>query len=255
MDFVDHLEEFRSRILKSCLFFSVLFVIFWFLRDDLLNVYLVQIHQILESSGGNIILLTITDKFFIHLKTVFFFSFVFSFPYFYYQLWQFIEPALFKNERRIFLIVFLFSLLLFYLGALSAYYVLIPACFRFLVDYSASSAPVFFKAEQNVKLALSLGEQIYFTQMTLLLFALVFQTPLVVLCLLKTGLIHAKTIRHYRRHVIVVCFIIAAILTPPDAVSQCLMAVPLIILFEFGLILNSIIDKMSGKILKEELSS
>ncbi|MBN2143204.1 MAG: twin-arginine translocase subunit TatC [Candidatus Aureabacteria bacterium] len=247
MNFFDHLEEFRSRILRSVFFITVCFIILWFFKDDLLNVYLIQINAIIRETGGGIILLKFTDKFFIHLKTVFFFSIFLTFPYLYWQAWAFLKPALYGREKKYFSVVFFSSLLFLYLGILTAYFLLMPAGFRFLAEYSSVSNPFFIETELPVKLAVSLKEQIHLTQSIILIFACIFQTPLIVLCLIKTGLIRAEIIKHYRKHVMVVCFIIAAILTPPDPVSQCIMAFPLILLFELGLILNTLLNWIGKK--------
>lgn len=244
MNFFEHLEEFRKRILRSVLFFTIAFILLWFLKDDLLNLYLLTINNVLKVNESSIVLLKITDKFFIHLKTVFFFGIIFTFPFIYFEAWQFIKPALHSNEKKYFIILFLFSLILFYIGILTAYTILIPVGFKFLINYSVSSSPLFLNTGPNIKLFISLSDQVYLTQTIILIFAIIFQTPLFVLCLIKTGLLEAKTIKNYRRHVIVICFIIAAILTPPDAVSMSLMAIPLIFLFEVGLILNTLISKL-----------
>lgn len=244
MNFFEHLEEFRKRILHSVLFFSIAFILLWFLKDDLLNLYLLTINNILKENESRIILLKITDKFFIHLKTVFFFSIMITFPFAYFESWQFIKPALHSNEKKYFIIIFLVSLILFYAGVLAAYAVLIPVGFKFLIHYSVSSSPLFLKTAPDIRLFVSLSDQVYLTQTIILIFAIIFQTPLFVLCLIKTGLLEATTIKKYRRQVIVICFMVAAVLTPPDAVSMCLMALPLIFLFEVGLILNSLISKL-----------
>ena len=252
MNFFEHLEEFRKRIIRSVLFFAATFILLWFLRDDLLNLYLLCINSILRDTQSSVILLKITDKFFIHIKTVFFFGILFTFPFIYLQVWQFIRPALYENEKKYFVILFLFSLALFYCGILSAYYVLIPVGFKFLVNYSVSSSPLFIKTGEATKLFISLSEQVHLTQTLILMFALLFQTPLLVLCLIRTGLINPETMTQYRKHVVVVCFIIAAILTQPDAVSMCLMAVPLIVLFETGLLINRLIRPQSQPLQKSQ---
>ncbi len=243
MNFFEHLEEFRKRILHSVLFFVIAFILLWFLKDDLLNLYLLTINTILKENEGSIILLKITDKFFIHLKTVFFFSVMCTFPFIYFEAWEFLKPALHSNEKKYFIIIFLISLILFYAGILAAYTILIPVGFKFLINYSVSSTPLLLKTAPDIRLFVALSDQIYLTQAILLLFAVIFQTPLFVLCLIKTGVIDAETIKNYRRQVVVICFLIAAVLTPPDAVSMCLMALPLIFLFEVGLILNTLVSK------------
>ena len=244
MNFFEHLEEFRKRILHAVLFFFIAFILLWFLKDDLLNLYLLTINNVLKENESSIILLKITDKFFIHLKTVFFFAVMITFPFIYFEAWQFIKPALLSNEKKYFMIIFLVSLILFYIGVLAAYAILIPVGFKFLINYSVSSSPLFLKTIPDIRLFVSLSDQIYLTQTIILIFAIIFQTPLFVLCLIKTGILEAKTIKNYRRQVIVICFFVAAILTPPDAVSMCLMALPLIFLFEVGLILNTLIGKL-----------
>lgn len=245
MNFFEHLEEFRKRILHSILFFILTYIILWFVKDDLVNLYLIQLNYILQNTGGGLILLNITDKFFIHLKTVAFFSIILTLPVIYYESWKFLSPALFDYEKKYFVIIFLFSLSLFYIGILSAYYILIPVAFKFLANYSVSSSPLFITSMNNIKLLVSLSEQIYITQTFILIFALIFQTPLIVLCFIKTDLIKIETVKNYRKHIIIICFLIAAILTPPDAVSMTIMAIPLIFLFEIGLILNSLISNIS----------
>jgi len=245
--FWEHFGELRLRLIYTVLFFSVVFLLLWFVRNDLLNIYLAPLHGLMQKVSGEIVLLKIMDKFFIHLKTCLFFTTIISLPFVILQIWGFVAPGLYAGEKKTVGLLMVFVLLFFYLGLCLSYFFIIPFGFEFLVNYSAQEMGVFSSLILPTRLTISLSEQVGFTQKFLLLFGFIFQTPLVMAILVKAGFLSVKTLSFYRRNIIFLCFIVAAILTPPDPITMVGMGVPLVILYELGLVFCRLIEKKGNQ--------
>jgi sec-independent protein translocase protein TatC len=235
--FFDHLGELRKRFITIAIVVTIVFLALWSFRNDLLNIYLLPIKDSLEKAAGQVVFLRMTDRFIIHLKTCFFFTITAAMPFIFFQVWRFVSPGLYAKERRTMSLLGILTIILFYSGMAVAYFVIIPFGFDFLIEYSAMGQGFIGEQVMATELAFSLNEQVGFTQKFLLVFGFMFQTPLVMLTLCKSGVVATETFSKYRRLAIVLVFVVAAILTPPDPVTMIGLGVPLLALFEFGLLL------------------
>ena len=154
-------------------------------------------------------------------------------PYVLYQAWAFIAPGLYRHERRFALPLLMSSIVLFYTGVAFAYYVVFPLMFAFLT----STTP------EGVQLMADMSSYLDFVMLLFFAFGIAFEVPVAVVLLVATGLVKVETLRRQRGYVIIGIFVVAAFLTPPDAVSQCFMAVPMWLLFEFGILLAQYLVK------------
>lgn len=221
-----HFLEFRKRVIYCLLTYLLILtpLIFW--ASPLyawLTGYL--IHPIPQA---NLIATEVTATFITPLKLAFFISFLLSLPFFLLQAWGFIAPALYTHEKRPIKWLSLISTLLFYSGVGFAYFVVCPLALQFFA----------YMAPSNVQVMTDMNHYLNFITKMALSFGFAFQVPIFVCVLLMSGFCDIKTLKQKRSYVIVGAFIIGMVLTPPDVISQCLLAVPLIGLFELGLLLS-----------------
>jgi sec-independent protein translocase protein TatC len=160
-------------------------------------------------------------------------------PYVLYQIWAFVAPGLYKHEKRFALPLLVTSILLFYVGVAFAYFIVFPLMFTFFT----STTPV------GVKMMTDISSYLDFALMLFFAFGVAFEVPVATVLLVATGLVKIATLKSNRGYVILGIFIVAAILTPPDAVSQCFMAVPMWLLYEFGIVFAQVLlrDKLKAR--------
>jgi sec-independent protein translocase protein TatC len=251
VSFFDHISELRKRLIAVSILVTLIFLALWSFRNDLLNIYLLPLKASLEKFSGEVVFLRITDRFIIHLKTCFFFTVVAAIPFIFYQAWRFVSPGLYSQERRVVSLLSILTTLLFYTGMAVAYFVIIPFGFNFLVQYSATGAGHLGEQVMATQLTFSLSEQVGLTQKFLLVFGFMFQTPLVMLTLCKSGFVAAESFSSFRRVAIVLVFVVAAILTPPDPITMIGLALPLVALYEFGVLLCKLLGPKSSTEVQE----
>ena len=220
MPFLDHLEELRWRLIKS-LASVVLFTVIAFAFSDRLMDFLLLTTKNLRHPI-NLQVLKVQTVFIIKLELALIAGIMISLPVIFYQLWAFVAPGLMENERKYVVPVVVFATVSFLVGAAFALFVIIP----FALDFFLSLAP------QGVQNQIALDFYFGFVARLVLVFGIVFELPLVSLFLTKIGLITPSMLRKYRRYAIVIIFIAAAILTPPDPTTQIMLAVPLLVLYE-----------------------
>ncbi len=235
MSFWDHLEELRGTLFRSILaitFFSVIIFCFKsFVFDDVILAPTRSdffIYKLLKMDVQmSLVNLEISTQFFVHLKVAFSLGFIVAFPFVCFEVWKFIAPALYENEKKTVRGVFFIATLLFYIGLVVGYYLIVPISLNFFLGYKVSEAIV------NT---ISLTSYISLFTSTILAFGIVFEFPAVITILSQMGLVTRDTLRKYRRHAIVVILIIAAIITPADPFSMIIAAAPLFILFEASIL-------------------
>ncbi|MFC1582108.1 twin-arginine translocase subunit TatC [Planctomycetota bacterium] len=232
---IDHLEEIRWRLIKSLAVVGLIAVLLYLIIDDLLPLILKPIPKA--------VFIAPAEMFIARIKLAIIGGIYFGAPFVLYEAWSFIAVALTPREKRSVAGTIFFSLILFNLGAVFAAFVIIPLGLEFLLSF----------ATEQVSATISIGKYISFVGFLALTFGLVFQLPLVMVFMARTGLIKPETFKEKRRAIIVFIFIAAAILTPPDPVTQCLMAIPLMVLYEIGMILARIsARKRARRIEKDE---
>ncbi|MCH1488548.1 MAG: twin-arginine translocase subunit TatC [Pseudomonadales bacterium] len=234
---VEHLLELRSRLLKSLLVVLLIFMVLVFFANDLYTFFALPIQSLLPD-GSTMIATEVTSPFFAPFKLTLILSAFAAAPYLLYQLWSFVAPALYSNEKRLAVPLFASSIALFYLGIAFAYYVVFPLVFGFFT----SIAPEGIAVTPDINSYLSFILKLFFA------FGIAFEIPIATVLVIKAGMTTRESLAKKRPYIIVMCFIFGMLLTPPDMISQSLLAIPTWLLFEMGLF-------MSGFIKSEETAS
>lgn len=231
MTWAGHLTELRSRLLKTLFFFVLAFIVLYPFSGKILEILMLPLAQAMQKAGGSqrMIFTGVAEGFITHLKLSVFGAAIVSFPFLAFQIWRFVFPALYENERRFARPIFIASPVLFAFGALFVFFALMPVAFRFLLSFQRLTASDY---TLPVVLEARLGEYLSFLMTLILAFGVSFQLPVVLVVLGKFGLVTAKNLKDFRRYAIVLIFIAAAVLTPPDVISQLALAVPLLFLYE-----------------------
>ena len=232
MSFTAHLGELRNRLIKCLIAVGIGFIGSYFFKEELFQVL---VRPLLRAMGekGTLIFTGVPEPFFVYLKVSLVAGIFFSAPVILYEIWAFVAPGLYSQERRYVVPFVFFSSLLFLLGTSFGYYIVCPLGFKFLLGF----------ASYNIQPMLAIKEYFSFSTKLLLAFGFVFELPLFIVFLSKAGIVSPQTLSRQRKYVILLIFATAAILTPPDVVTQFMMAGPLIGLFEIGVILARIFGK------------
>ena len=244
MTLIDHLIELRNRLLvASCTFLVLFFLCFIQFTDnnqnlaDIVYVFLQQpLADQLSKNGGRMIYTALHEGFFTQVKVAFFISMTIAFPILLIQLWKFIAPGLYKNEKMMFLPFLIATPILFFLGGCMVYYIVIPLAWDFFISFQITgidgSLPI--ELEPRISEYLSLVMKLIFA------FGICFELPVLLLLLTKSGIMTPQDLANKRKYAILISFVVAAILTPPDVISQVLLALPMIVLYEFSILLSKI---------------
>ncbi|HXX84180.1 MAG TPA: twin-arginine translocase subunit TatC [Casimicrobiaceae bacterium] len=223
--FISHLIELRSRLLRSIVaVVVVLLCLFPWAKE----IYAALAAPLLKAlpKGSTMIATDVTGTFLVPLKVTLMAAFLLALPYVLYQMWAFVAPGLYQHEKRLALPVIVSSVLFFALGMAFAYFIVFPVAFGFFAGY----APV------GVHMMTDIDKYLSFVLTMFIAFGVTFETPVVVIVLVHFGVVSLEKLRSMRGYVIVGAFIVGAIFTPPDILSQVMLAVPLWLLFELGLL-------------------
>ena len=231
---LDHLKELRTRLLRSFIGVIVIFLPLLFFSNEIYE-FASRPLQALMPESSSMIATQVASPFLSPLKLTFYVSLMISLPYFFSEMWRFIAPGLYKTEKRFALGLTLSSILLFYLGILFAYVLVFPLVF----DFFTSATP------EGIKVMTDISSYLDFILSIFLAFAIAFEIPVLIFLLNWTGITSPKSLAKKRPYVIVSCFILGMLLTPPDVISQTLLAIPAWFLFEVGLFLSRIFIKKS----------
>jgi len=239
--FVNHLEELRSRLLKSFLFLIIVFIICYFFSENIYN-FLVKPYAsaVLDNNlDRRMIFTALHEAFITYLKVAFFASLFISSPIFLTQVWKFIAPGLYKNEKSALLPYLIATPVLFIVGGILVYYFIMPLAIKFFLSFEtiANSQSLAIQLEAKINEYLSLIMRLIFA------FGISFQLPVVLSLLARVGIVNSVYLKKRRKYVVVIMFAAAAILTPPDPITQIGLALPLLILYELSIITVKIIEK------------
>lgn len=230
--FISHLIELRSRLLKCIYVFIPIFFALVYFAGDLYDVLAQPMMQALPQ-GSKMIATGVVAPFFIPMKVAAMVAFLVALPYLLYQAWAFVAPGLYVHEKRFVLPLIISSTLLFFIGMAFCYFFVFKGVFAFIAKF----APV------SITVAPDIENYFNFVLGMFLAFGLSFETPVVVVVLVRTGIVSIETLQEIRRYVIVGAFVVAAVATPPDVASQLSLAIPLCVLYEVGILFARFIGR------------
>jgi sec-independent protein translocase protein TatC len=232
-----HLQELRKRLILSFIAIGISFFVCYGFKEFLFDILAVPLLKVMPA-GGSLIFTSVAEAFFTYMKVAFIAGLILVSPFILYQIWAFVAPGLYQKEKRYVVPFVLMGSLFFAMGILFGYFVAIPFGFKFLLGYATD----FIKPMPSMK------EYFSFSIKFLLVFGLVFEFPVLLLLLAKIGVIDATMLARQRKYAILLIFIFAAVMTPPDLISQVLMALPLMGLYELSIILCRFFGKRPSSI-------
>ncbi len=236
--FMSHLEELRKRLITCAIAVGVCFVAAYLVSEELFALFIAPLEENLPE-GSSLIFTNLPEMFFTYLKTAFIAGILVASPVIFHQLWMFVAPGLYQNEKKYIVPFVISSTFLFVGGALFGYFVVFPFGFKFFLGF----------ANDTLTALPSVREYFSFASKLLLAFGIVFELPVVMFFLTKMGIVTPDFLSKRRKYAVLLAFVISAILTPPDVITQFMMAVPLILLFEAGILVSrlAINKKMKEK--------
>ena len=238
---LDHLIELRTRLMRSIIALVLAFGVCFYFADDILG-FLVQPLRVAFPEGeGQLIYTGLPEGFFVEIKLGLFGGFMLSFPIIANQLWAFVAPGLYANEKKAFLPFLIATPFLFFSGAALAYYVVMPTAFLFFLGFGGETGGL------EVQALPALGQYLDLVMQFILAFGVTFLLPVLLMLLHTAGIIKRAQLVSARRYVIVGVVALAAVVTPPDPGSQLILALPLLLLFEGSLLLMGVIEKARKK--------
>lgn len=221
---IAHLIELRSRLLKALLAIALIFGGLFYFANDIYTFVATPLQRFLPP-GASMIATEVASPFLTPFKMTLFTSVLVAMPFLLYQMWSFIAPALYRNEKRIAIPLLISSVLLFYAGMAFAYYVVFPLVFGFFTSV----------APEGVTVMTDMGKYLDFVLKLFFAFGFAFEIPIATILMIWAGVITPDGLAKKRPYVVVVCFILGMFLTPPDVISQSLLAIPMWLLFEIGI--------------------
>lgn len=235
MPFLEHLVELRSRMLRSLIFVGVLFIPIYYFAEPLFIFVSAPLTQALPD-GSSLIATQVTSPFLTPFKLAIYAAIFVGIPFLLHQLWGFVSPGLYRQEKRFAVPLLLSSIVLFYAGVAFSYFLVFPLVFTFLVAINP----------QGVDMMTDINQYLDFVLKMFLAFGLAFEIPVATFLLAWSGISSAEKIANKRPYVIIGCFIAGMLLTPPDVISQLLLALPTWLLFEFGVLMARLVEKRDG---------
>lgn len=229
---LSHLVELRDRLIRILIAVAIVFVPMAFFARELYSLLAAPLLHVLPA-GGTMIATDVVGVFLVPMKVALVVSFLLVLPYVLYQLWAFVAPGLYAHEKKFAVPMLIASVLLFFMGMAFAYFAFFPMVFGFMAKF----APV------GVAWMTDIEKYFSFVLTMFLAFGATFEVPVVVIVLVKMGLVSIEKLREWRPYVIVGAFVVGAIFTPPDVISQFMMAVPMWLLFELGVFLAGFISR------------
>lgn len=240
MPLLDHLVELRHRLVIAIAAFILCFFVGYWLAQPIFTFLVQPLADITAGQEGRRMIYTaLHEAFFTYIKVGFFFAACVSFPIVSIQIWMFVAPGLYKHERKALMPFLVATPILFTLGAAMVYYIVVPLAWRFFIgfEHPGGNGDLPLVLEPKVDQYLSLVMRLIFA------FGVAFELPVLIVLLAKVGIVSVEGLRAKRKYAIVVAFVAAAILTPPDVISQVLLAVPIIILYEISILCARMIEK------------
>jgi sec-independent protein translocase protein TatC len=239
--FIGHLAELRSRLIKSFVFLIFLFIVCYFFSTEIYR-FLVQPYTeavLAENLERRLIFTALHEAFLTYLKVAFFAAFFISSPFILSQLWKFIAPGLYKNEKQALLPYLVATPTLFILGGCIVYYLIMPLAIKFFLGFETMAEP----GVMAIQLEAKVNEYLSLIMRLIFAFGISFQLPVILSLLARVGIIDSEYLRQRRKYFVVIIFGMAAILTPPDPITQIGLALPLLLLYEISIFTVKFIEK------------
>lgn len=230
--FISHLIEMRDRLLRAVVAVIIIFICLFPWAKDIYGLLAQPLLAALPK-GGQMIATEITTPFFVPMKVTMMAAFLLALPWVFYQIWAFVAPGLYQHEKRLGVPLVIASVVLFVTGMAFAYFLVFPLVFHFIVSVTPT----------GVAVMTDIGKYLDFVLTMFMAFGITFEVPIAVVLLVKTGMVSVAKLREIRPYVIVGAFVVGAIFTPPDVVSQFMLATPLWLLYELGIIVAALISK------------
>ena len=237
MPLTEHLRELRARIIKSIIALLTGAGVSFYFSDKIFELLKLPVNK--SYPQVELVTLSPTEPLFILLKITFIAGLIISSPVILYQIWRFVEPGLYAHEKRLFIPLLTFSIILFISGACFAYFAVLPVALKFLIGIGFS--------QLNATPFLSVGMYVGFVLKMILGFGIAFEMPIIIYMLQRAGIVTEQQLKKFRRYFIVIAFVIGALIAP-DVATQVLMAIPLIILYEISIILGKMAIKKDEKV-------
>jgi len=243
--FISHLVELRQRLINSFIFLFSFFVVCYFFSEEIYSFLVQPYADAVKDDNVNrrLIFTALQETFLTYLRVSFFAALFFSSPIILMQIWKFVAPGLYKNEKKAILPYLIVTPILFLFGGMLVYYLIMPLAIKFFLSFEASS----INSALPIQLEAKVNEYLSLVMKLIFAFGLSFQLPVMLSLLARVGFIDSVFLKERRKYVVVIIFVAAAILTPPDPITQIGLAIPLLILYELSIFSVKIIEKRKNK--------
>ena len=243
--FISHLVELRQRLINSFIFLFSFFVVCYFFSEEIYSFLVQPYADAVKDDNVNrrLIFTALQETFLTYLRVSFFAALFFSSPIILMQIWKFVAPGLYKNEKKAILPYLIATPILFLFGGMLVYYLIMPLAIKFFLSFEASS----INSALPIQLEPKVNEYLSLVMKLIFAFGLSFQLPVILSLLARVGFIDSVFLKERRKYVVVIIFVAAAILTPPDPITQIGLAIPLLILYELSIFSVKIIEKRKNK--------
>ena len=231
-DLKPHIQDLRKCLIRITLALLVTFIASFYFWELILDWMVAPLSYALPKGRESVIFTQVGEAFFTAIKVAFFSGFIFALPIIFWQIWIFVAPGLYDNEKKLVLPFVIFGTFFFLCGCAFAYYIAFPIGFDYLINFGS----------QLFTALPSIGDYVSFFAKLMVGFGISFELPVVTFFLAKIGLVTDRTLKEYFKYAIVFIFILAAILTPPDVLSQFLMAIPLVLLYGLSIVIAKIVN-------------
>jgi sec-independent protein translocase protein TatC len=237
---IEHFIELRKRLMICVISLFVGFGICYYFSDHIYHFLVNPLAEVLQKKGAHQLIYTsLAEAFFMYVKLSFWAGFCLVFPIIAFQLWRFVAPGLYKHEKKTFLPFLIASPILFFCGAALAYYFIFPLAWDFFASFETKGG----EGALPIQLEAKVSEYLSLVMQLIFAFGICFQLPVVLILLTKLGLVTSKALSKNRKFVFLGCFIVGAILTPPDVISQIGLALPLYVLYEISILGACFVEK------------